>query len=220
MNKHRKTIRDILIDMVGFQRGTWEAPKTSEICGELLVERQPISREKMEHITRELLKNGKMDFEEYFLYLPPIDVEPGLVPIISLLCDLTGSSEKIRIELQMYRHVRDGTERSKLKGFGFRFEGPHQGSQINEKHDYYHVQPITKTRSPKEELPDCPNWISDKIPCIPAGVDNSVCLILFMLVSLYGEIVLTRFLPTTKIPSEYKSSLMYLLKGTRGNRAS
>jgi hypothetical protein len=123
------------------------------------------------------------DFKEVmqFLYLRPILSGTPTVPVVSLKADFTRSFPEVRIRLALFLLNTKGEIRSQ----GYRYETPEGPG--NGRHDYYHVQPIRVLYRdrPGFQLPT-PSWFLDSHPAWPVDAQNPVCLLLSLLISLYG----------------------------------
>lgn len=209
-----KTLNAILKKLVDLQVAMWNSYRRPPIYGELESDRPPITKEEMERLTHRIRRHEKVDFHNSYLYLPGL-LHKLWVPIISLRCDFKKSLDKIYVELQLFRHVEKNADKTtqEIRGYGFRFEGPHHFSKNDDgKHKYYHVQLITKSDISKTSLDCYPSWISEKIPCFPAGVNNPVSFVLLMLVSLYGKKYVFDKFTDVEIPTKYKTQVENVLK--------
>jgi hypothetical protein len=123
------------------------------------------------------------DFKEVmqFLYLRPIQSGTPTIPVVSLKADFTRSLPQVRIRLALFLLNDKGEIRSQ----GYRYETP-EGPGYG-RHDYYHVQPIRVLYRdrPGFQLPT-PAWFLDSHPAWPVDAQGPVCLLLSLLISLYG----------------------------------
>ena len=114
------------------------------------------------------------------LYLPPMKEEPDFLPVLSLECKLDDDAEIMKLRLML---VHCSGDEGKPHGIGFRMEA---GENI---HGFYHAQLIRNLEGAAQiENPptECPLRFPETQPCIPLKVQDTVTLILCLLISLYG----------------------------------
>ena len=140
------------------------------------------------------------DFKEVmqFLYLRPIQRGTPIVPVLSLKTDFARSFPLVKARLALFPLDDEGGIRSQ----GYRYETPEGPG--NGRHDYFHVQPIRVLYRdrPGFQLPT-PPWFLDSHPSWPLDAQDSVTLVLSLLISLYGldfyrELLAYRVAPVLK----------------------
>jgi hypothetical protein len=128
-------------------------------------------------------KNEAADFwnARQFLYLRPIAQGCPTIPILTVKCDFSKSHPLVTVKLILF--VLDNQD--KIQMLGYRFESPH--GEGEGRHDFYHVQPIINVIRAKDgPRLNCPDWIPDTHPSLALDAENSVMLVLCLLLSLYG----------------------------------
>lgn len=131
-------------------------------------------------------RKGDSSFGHRFLYLPPLENEPELVPVMSFHYDFT---EKDRNSMKLSLHLLtlyDGA----IHALGYRFETPHgSGKKEAGVHDFHHVQICREYMGGGNQwkhLPNCPPWLPTSQPSFPIPASDYVELLVCLLVSLYG----------------------------------
>jgi len=119
--------------------------------------------------------------------LPPLDKLPGFIPVLLLKQSPSEWIEDVSFRVVLYR-TSDGLKNC----IGFRFEGPHHGTDDSKdaaRHAYYHVQMI---RSLEDKAEDCLggisiDWLPETVPGIPVFAHSTPSLLLCIVLSLYGR---------------------------------
>lgn len=140
------------------------------------------------------------------LYLPPMDEEPEVIPILSLQYDCGESADVMKLRVMLVR-----PQGGVFFGIGFRMEA---GKSV---HGFYHVQLIDSLGGAGHidyGLPiECPEWLPKTQPAIPLRAKDSVTLMLCMLIGLYGIKFCWTFVTEHQI-SELKPYLDYFTSST------
>jgi len=119
-----------------------------------------------------------------YLYLPPMDKDPKIVPIILFDCDLSTSPNDISFSLILFRFNNGSAVADCI---AFRFEGP-EGEPKRSRHHYWHMQVTNEIlgRNGYQKI-KCKDWLPVKMPCIPIVSECPVSLLLCVLFSFYGK---------------------------------
>ena len=163
-----------------------------------------IGQAKIESKTSETVE---LDFSQgqrgRLLYLPPLEKDPGCIPILSLYCKLKEPQSIAKFRVLLVRLDKE-REPDGIYGIGFRMETPEKINQNaspstnnqdtnttnnSGRHDFHHAQLIRKFG--QDELDnklqiDCPIWLPQSQPSFPLPAECPVTLLLCLLVTLYG----------------------------------
>jgi hypothetical protein len=180
-----RNIREILLDLFHRQRSLTNNQKLPEY-DRMFQDFPPMdSDEKIRNLMDE--KKGLItDFcnSNEFLYLPPLDQDPKVVPILLFDCDLTKTINDVTFVIVLFRFM-DGSDTH--ESIAFRFEGPEGTNVDKSRHNYWHMQVTNKITGRKGyQKHICQKWLPDKMPCIPIISQGPVSLLLCMLYSFYG----------------------------------
>jgi len=168
----------------------------------------PISEEEI----KRLFSNSKsvevrLSDHSWVLYLPPMKEEPSFLPVLTLECKLDDQQDVMKLRLMLV-HCDRGE--GKPHCIGFRIEA---GQKI---HGFYHAQLVKNLEGAAEvENPpvECPLRFPEKQPCLPLKAEDSVTLVLCLLISLYGIKYCWNFINNHQL-SELTSYLKYFGKPT------
>lgn len=160
----------------------WKIPEqTYETLYHLMSNWAPISEKEAESLFSN--PNGvemRLSDRHKVLYLPPMREEPDFLPVLSLECKLDDTSDVMKLRLML---VHCDRSEGKPHGIGFRME---EGENI---HGFYHAQMIKNLEGAAtvEEPPiECPLRFPETQPSIPLKAEDSITLVLCLLISLYG----------------------------------
>lgn len=179
-------IREILLDLFHRQRSLTNKNELPEY-DRLFHDFPPMDSDgKIRNLIDE--KNGLItDFcnSNEYLYLPPLDQDPKVVPIFLFDCDFSKTTNDVTFVIVLFRFI-DGSDIR--ESIAFRFEGP-EGTNVDlSRHNYWHMQVTNKITGRKgSQKHICQKWLPDKMPCIPIVSQCPVSLLLCMLFSFYGK---------------------------------
>jgi len=114
------------------------------------------------------------------LYLPLMEEEPDFLPVLSFECRLDDDYDVMKLRLLLVHYDRS---EGKPHGIGFRME---EGENI---HGFYHTQLIknlTGAATTENSPIECPLRFPETQPAIPLKAQDSITLVLCLLISLYG----------------------------------
>lgn len=130
-----------------------------------------------------------------YLYLAPIISDQIMVPRIRISCDFGRLKPSVRCSVEIFT-LDNKEEEIKIKVFKYRFETP-EGPGI---HNYYHIQNI-KTKDI--------GWIPTGQPAFPMDANNSVQLLICLLLSLYGLDIIPKMEQDIKGIQQYIRGTMF-----------
>jgi hypothetical protein len=162
----------------------------------------PIAEKEIESLFSDSGVEVKLSDRKSVLYLPPMEEESNFLPVLSLECKLDDENDVMKLRLML---VHCSGNREKPHGIGFRIE---EGKDI---HGFYHAQLIKNLEGAAEvENPpvECPLRFPEKQPCLPLKAENSVTLVLCLLIGLYGIRYCWNFINNHQL-SELTSYLEY-----------
>lgn len=117
-------------------------------------------------------------FERKCIFLEPTNHGAILFPMLSLSYDFSRSIPIIRLRLGLFLD-----HKSQVKGMGYRLESPEGVGR----HHYYHVQLIRGFEAGEHFPPsETTEWLPDNEPTFPLDAEDSVDLLLCMILSIYG----------------------------------
>jgi hypothetical protein len=186
MQPEAKAFRELLLWLFDQHRGFFTQPssKIAEILDKIPVAYQGRFTERSlleRHLPNASLQSADFWSARQFLYLQPIEHSSPTVPVLTVKCDFGQPHPVVSMKLILF--LLDGTHQ--LQMLGYRFESPH--GQGEGRHDFYHVQAIrTLFRSPNSPALNCPQWLPDTHPSFALDAQDSVMLVLCLLISLYG----------------------------------
>jgi len=160
----------------------WEIPeRTHETLYHLMPKWEPISEKEIESLFSDPnCVEVRLSARHKVLYLPRMEEEPDFLPVLSLECKLDDENDVMKLRLML---VHCGENGGKPHGIGFRME---EGENI---HGFYHAQMIKNLEGAAtvEEPPiECPLRFPETQPSIPLRAEDSITLVLCLLISLYG----------------------------------
>jgi hypothetical protein len=160
----------------------WEIPDQAYRVIERLIARgwNPIGEKAVESLFSGSDTEVRLSDYKLVLYLPPMQEESYFIPVLTLECKLDNENDVMKLRLMLIHCNGNG---GKPHGIGFRIE---EGESI---HGFYHAQLIKNLEGAAEvEDPpiDCPLRFPQKQPCLPLRAENSVTLVVCLLISLYG----------------------------------
>lgn len=160
----------------------WEIPNQAYRVIERLIARgwNPIGEKAVESLFSGSDTEVRLSDHKSVLYLPPMQEESYFIPVLTLECKLDNENDVMKLRLMLIHCNGNG---GKPHGIGFRIE---EGESI---HGFYHAQLIKNLEGAAEvEDPptDCPLRFPQKQPCLPLRAENSVTLVVCLLISLYG----------------------------------
>jgi hypothetical protein len=187
----------------------WDIPtQVPEVLSHLMAcGWNPISEIEVEGLFSSSSVEVRLSDRKSVLYLPPMEEEPDFLPVLSLECKLDDENDVIKLRLML---VHCDMSEGKPHGIGFRIE---PGRSI---HGFYHTQLIRNLEGAAalENPPtECPLRFPEKQPCFPLKADNSVTLVLCVLISLYGMGYCGNFINEHQL-SELTGYLKYFGKST------
>jgi len=140
----------------------------------------PITEKEIESLFSDSGVEVRLSDRKSVLYLPPMKEESNFLPVLSLECKLDDENDVMKLRLMLVHCSGNG---EKPHGIGFRIE---EGKDV---HGFYHAQLIKNLEGAAggESPPiECPLRFPEKQPCLPLNAENSVTLVLCLLISLYG----------------------------------
>lgn len=161
---------------------------------------------------RKLMNENKglmTDFchSDEYLYLPPMDKDPKIVPILMFDCDLSTSMNDISFSIILFRF---NNESSVADCIAFRFEGP-EGDPNMSRHHYWHMQVTNEIVGRKGyQKIKCKDWLPVKMPCIPIVSQCPVSLLICLLFSVYGK-KMYEYLPPGVVETRHYEPLKKIL---------
>ena len=153
----------------------------------LIDEKRPLSLGELEKIIDEA-QDLQLSWDKTYFYFPPLN-DPEFVTTFKFECNFTSPNPSIKFRIEMHRYKDEG--KTKLFGFGFRFEtgSPETG------HDFLHMQISTRPSPSKKLFSGCSGFIPTSIPCIPAIAKCPVSLLFFILICFYGKRMYNKIFP-------------------------
>lgn len=127
--------------------------------------------------------------KKMFLALKPTE-DRKVFPLVAL------QSEREWHKLSIYVLLAKLDDDSHLRSMALRYESPEGMSGVEcqpSTHGFYHVQMCRKFRGVKRFV--APSWVPDSQPSVPLDAEDTVSLILCLLVSLYGSREVKKALP-------------------------
>ena len=208
MNKDVGALRQLFDRLFQEQQTTWfpqrwgikPSAEAQMVWRHLVKPCPPITRKDFEHWFPASLGELHVDFSQWskFLYLPRLEKDAEFVPVLSVKCDLDETKSTMKLRVMLIQRVRDCDENDgeRLRGIGFRLEGPHgdeeeqedaegDGEKPEGRHDFYHAQ-LIRDFDGGPSL-DCPDWLPCNQPSFPLIADCPVTLVLCLLLALYGK---------------------------------
>jgi hypothetical protein len=133
-----------------------------------------------------LLSGERIDFEpkRNLLVLEPIAKHPAYIAAISVLHAPGQHLAETRLRLVVFYDASDAGSDS-LKAVGFRFESPE--GDPDHAHHLFHAQPIKQLHG--IALPGS-EYVLDDLPTIGIDGDGAVCMLVGLLLGLYGVSIL------------------------------
>jgi hypothetical protein len=149
------------------------------------------------------------DKSEKFFYLPRMDRDPHIVPILIFDCNLSKSVTDVSFIIILSRQIDDPKKPERI---AFRFEGPEGTSENKSEHNYWHIQ-LTNEIDVKKGFQKitCLKWLPTKMPCIPVVGRCPVSLLLCLLFSFYGR-QMFKYINKSKIKEEYYTDLKPIIE--------
>jgi len=151
---------------------------------QLITEKPPIVAGEITQLANEYVVKDffELNQKHQYYYLPPLTGDNSdFVPFLSFTFDYRDDVEAFCLRIGL-RKIEKNEDEVEHFGVGFRYETAHKTSM---KHNYAHSQFVLKPND--EDLPNCPSWLPEKIPCIPTPAVDPISTFLIMLVSLYGK---------------------------------
>jgi hypothetical protein len=156
--------------------------------------------------------NLQSDFSESktYFYLPPIDSQPKIIPILLMDCNLVASDSDISFIIILFQFLSKDKPAERI---AFRFEGPHGFASDRSRHNYWHVQ-VTNEIASRHGVKNfkCRDWLPVRSPCIPIISKCPVSLLLCTLFSLYG-LKMFEYIPA--VENKYKDPLKDVFDNVR-----
>jgi hypothetical protein len=119
---------------------------------------------------------------------------PVLWPVLAFEADRASQQLKVRVAL-FYEEEDTVSGESQLRAIGWRFEPPEDADGA---HSYYHAQPIIAWERDSDYLPRYGS-VNDNYPAFPLLAQDSISLLVAVLVALYGRVLTREMLGDSQI---------------------
>ena len=206
----------------------YDIPQELNIGGNCFYNRESVEKKLPSSDGKEQLNNS---FGNMFMKLKTVTHGTTLLPILSSNFNFGCSIPEIALRVGLFlKHTDD-----EVKAIGYRLESPHgidkSGCGI---HHYYHVQMIKgigNLNFPPQQFSD---WVPDGEPTFPLDAEDSVELLLCLVLGLYGREQLSEFINIIgnpklrnqivnimfelKMGKLYKKELIWYWKATSENK--
>lgn len=178
-----KLFRELILILYDLKRGNPAEDKgfSYTICSVVTPKLQMVNHDReLEKLIPSSNGNERLTgkFDRKCIFLKPTDRGTILFPMLSLSYDFGRSIPIVRLRLGLFLN-----HDSKVKGMGYRLESPEGVGR----HHYYHVQ-LIKGFETGELFPptETTEWLPDNEPTFPLDAEDSVDLLLCLILSLYG----------------------------------
>jgi|GEM_PF-4219015 len=213
MKEEYEKIREILKRIFLQERNLYRNKKLPEY-NKLFKDFPPMEHEnQISHLMQDLT-NLKTDFCESptYFYLPLIESQPKIIPILLMDCNLTASEKDVSFIIVLFQYIK---KEKPPECIAFRFEGPHGFGADRSKHNYWHMQVTNEivSRCGTQKI-QCREWLPVRSPCIPIISDGPVSLLLCTLFSLYGK-KMFEYITPVRIESKYTDPLKIVFDSVR-----